>query len=52
MYMCGFGLHKLLRSDNAIARRLTDALGRAIAKTLNAEEVNKSLKSNVNLVLN
>ena len=33
-------------SDNAMARRLTDAIGRAIAETLNAGEVNKSLKSN------
>ena len=33
-------------SDNAMARTLTDAIGRAIAETLNAEEVNKSLKSN------
>ena len=32
-------------SDNAMARRLTDAIGRAIAETLNGE-VNKSLKSN------
>ena len=39
-------------SDNAMARRLTDAIGRAIAETLNAGEVNKSLKSNVNSVLN
>ena len=30
-------------SDNAMARRLTDAIGRAIA---DAGEVNKSLKSN------
>ena len=33
-------------SNNAMARRLTDAIGRAIAETLNAGEVNKSLKSN------
>ena len=33
-------------SDNAMARKLTDAIGRAIAETLNAGEVNKSLKSN------
>ena len=33
-------------SDNAMARRLTDAIGRAIAETLNAGEVNESLKSN------
>ena len=33
-------------SDKAMARRLQDAIGRAIAETLNARAVNKSLKSN------
>ena len=33
-------------SENAMARRLTDAIGRAIAESLNVGEVNKSLKSN------
>ena len=35
-----------VNSDNAMARRLTDAIGRAIAETLNVGEINKSLKSN------
>ena len=39
-------LYMAENSDNAMARRLTDAIGRAIAETSNAGEVNKSLKSN------
>ena len=38
-------LYMAENSDNAMARRLTDAIERAIAETLNAGEVNKSLKS-------